>query len=109
MFSQSPWRQMFGFKSHSFTSGRRWRDQSMNLRPDGVCPFDHGCFWVFFVCLLTDAGPHVHGGHEAVIAEAAELAGHVGALASVTHVRGLLTLVDVCQKAQRRSGLSPPP
>ena len=45
---------------------------------------------------LTDAGPHVHGGHEAVVAEAAVLSWDVGALASVTDVRSVLTLIDVC-------------
>lgn len=45
---------------------------------------------------LTDAGPHVHGGHEAVVAEAAVLSRDVGALASVTDVRRVLALVNVC-------------
>lgn len=44
---------------------------------------------------LTDARPHVHGGHEAVVAQAAVLPGDVGALASVAHVRRLLALVDI--------------
>ena len=44
---------------------------------------------------FTYTGPHVHGGHEAVVAEAAVLSRDVGALASVTDVRVLLTLVDV--------------
>jgi len=43
----------------------------------------------------TDAGPHVHGGHESVVAEAAIFPGDVGALASVADVRTLLTLVDI--------------
>lgn len=44
---------------------------------------------------LTDTCPHVHGRHEAVVAQAAVLPGNVGALASVTDVRRLLTLVNI--------------
>lgn len=49
---------------------------------------------------LTDTRPHVDGGHEAVVAQAAVLPGDVGALASVADVGSFLTLVDVWHKRQ---------
>lgn len=52
-------------------------------------------FWFSIVFPLTDARPHVHGRHEAVVAQAAVLPGNVGALASVADVRRLLTLIDI--------------
>lgn len=47
---------------------------------------------------LTDAGPHVHGGHEAVEAKAAVLPRDVGALPTVADVRRVLALIDVCER-----------
>lgn len=49
---------------------------------------------------LTDTRPHVDGGHEAVVAQAAVLPGDVGALASVADVGSFLALVDVWHKRQ---------
>lgn len=48
------------------------------------------------MAMLTDTGPHVHGRHEPIEAEAAVLPGDVGALAPVTDVRVILALIDVC-------------
>lgn len=49
---------------------------------------------VFFL-LLTDAGPHVHGSHKTVIAQAAVFPWNVCTLASVADVWRLLTLINV--------------
>lgn len=44
---------------------------------------------------LTDAGPHVHGGHEPVVTEAAIFSGDVRTLAAVADVGRVFALVDV--------------
>lgn len=44
---------------------------------------------------LTYTGPHVHGGHEAIVAQTAIFPRNVGALASITDVWRLLTLIDI--------------
>ena len=44
---------------------------------------------------LTNAGPHIHGGHESVVAETAVLSGDVGTLTPVTDIRAVLALIDV--------------
>lgn len=52
---------------------------------------------VTWVCVssLTDARPHVHGRHEAVVTQTAVFSGDVGALTSIADLRCLLTLVDI--------------
>lgn len=47
---------------------------------------------------LTNAGLHVQGCHEAVEAQAAVLAGDVGALPPVTDVGIVLTLINICRE-----------
>ncbi len=59
-------------------------------------PLSHTHTHVWTQVHLTDAGAHVHGGHEAVIAETAIFSGDVRTLATVADVRRVFTLVDVC-------------
>ena len=44
---------------------------------------------------LTNTGPHVHGSHETIITQTAIFAWNIGALASITDVWSLLTLINV--------------
>ena len=44
---------------------------------------------------LTDTRPHVHRGHEAIVTQTPVFPGNVGALASVTDVWSLLTLINI--------------
>lgn len=57
---------------------------------DGIAGFKSS-----FLGCLTDAGPHVHGGHESIETQTAIFTGDVGALASITDVWSLLTLINI--------------
>lgn len=67
---------------------------------------DEGALGVLTVAMETDvrvqitlvhinASPHIHGGHESVVAETAVLARDVGTLAAITDIWTVLTLINI--------------
>lgn len=48
--------------------------------------------------LLTHTRPYVQHGHEAVIAQTTVTPWHIGALAAITDVRVLFTLIHICTR-----------
>lgn len=58
-----------------------------------VCTCVYKC--LSFLMILTNACFHVHGSHEAIIAEAAILSRNVGTLTAITDIGIVFTFINV--------------